>query len=115
MGVGDVYKRQVQGKGLEKILQWKIEIFYENITLLFPRIASPVKFVPKNSDVTTLLRISHIWNSPNQQWKIVVKVAQCIVKTPTPKDLPKDLPKPKVSKCQISLTDQDWKIINNKS
>ena len=67
-----------------------------------------------SSDVATLLTISHFIYC-QKQWKIVVKVAQCIVKTPTPKDLPKDLPKPKVSKCQISLTDQDWKIINNKS
>jgi hypothetical protein len=31
----------------------------------------------------------------------------------TPKDLPKDLPK--VSKCQISLSDEDWKIVNGAS
>jgi hypothetical protein len=60
----------VQGKGLKKILQWKIEIFDENKTLLFPGIATPAQLVPKNSDVTTLLRISHIWIGQNQQWKI---------------------------------------------
>jgi hypothetical protein len=98
----------VQGKGLKKILEWKnFEIYDEKKTLLFPGNATPIQLVPKNCEVATLLRISHIWIGQNQQWKIVVKVLQRIVKTPTPKDLPK------VTKCQISLTDEDWKIINS--
>jgi hypothetical protein len=98
----------VQGKGLKEILEWKnFEIFDEKKTLLFPGIANPIQLVPKFSEVATLLKVSHIWIGPNQEWKIVVKVVQCIVKTPTPKDLPK------VSKCQISLSDEDKKIVDS--
>jgi hypothetical protein len=98
----------VQGKGLKKNLEWKnIEIFDEKKNLICPGIATPTQLVPKFSDVATLLRISHIWIGQNQQWKIVVKVVQCIVKSPTPKDLPK------VSKCQISLSDEDSKIVDS--
>jgi hypothetical protein len=98
----------VQGKGLKQILEFKnFEIFDEKRTLLFPGNATPIQLVPKNSDVATLLRISHIGIGQNQQWKIVVKVLQCVVKSPTPKDLPK------VSKCQISLSDEDWKIVDS--
>jgi hypothetical protein len=101
----------VHGKGLKKILEWKnFEIYDEKKTLLFPGIADPIQLVPKSSDVATLLRISHFIYY-QREWKIVVKVVQCIVKTPTPKDLPKDLPK--VSKCQISLSDEDRKIVDS--
>jgi hypothetical protein len=82
--------------------KWKVEVFDDQKNKLFPSnlIDTPQKLIPKLSNVAALLRISHIWIGP-KQWKVVVKLIQCIVRTPNLQHTPK------VSKCQILLSDEE--------
>ena len=82
--------------------KWKVEVYDERNWKRFPShlIGTYINLVPKYCNVATLLRISHISIGP-KEWSVIVKMVQCIVRPPNSK----------VSKCQISLTDEERAVL----
>lgn len=83
--------------------KWNIEVYDTNSNILFPSDdpqLTPIDFVPKRSNVASVLGISQIWVG-GKGWGCTVKIIQCIVKPTTTTNLQES------GKCQIQLSDDD--------
>jgi hypothetical protein len=88
--------------------KWGIEVYDTNSNILFPNDNSqltPIDFIPKRSNVASVLSISQIWIG-GKGWGCTVKVVQCIVK-------PTDSVSSEQGKCQIQLSDEDKILIGD--
>jgi hypothetical protein len=88
--------------------KWGIEVYDTNSNILFPNDNSqltPIDFIPKRSNVASVLSISQIWIG-GKGWGCTVKVVQCIVK-------PTDMVSSEQGKCQIQLSDEDKILIGD--
>ena len=79
--------------------KWPVEVYDPMSTLLFSQEnedATPVDFVPKNSEVACLIQCSGIWIG-GKGWGITWKLTQCIVKPPVNVSV--------FGKCHITLSE----------
>lgn len=90
--------------------KWGVEVYDTNSNILFPNDDSqltPIDFVPKRSNVASVLGISQIWVG-GKGWGCTVKVVQCIVK-------PSDSVSCEQGKCHIMLSDEDKILLGDES
>jgi hypothetical protein len=90
--------------------KWSIEVYDTNSNILFPNDdpkLTPIDFVPKRSNVASVLGISQIWVG-GKGWGCTVKVVQCIVK-PTESISQEH----EQGKCHIQLSDEDQIILDS--